>query len=364
MRMQVGSPAAKVSSPPFGTVVVMHRLYFPLRTSVELFPDPESVDAVTRVKEAAILYDEVYIETGLFEASITSGGSFQTWLPHEHLTPEHLAQSRRLPPPGAGFAVSMGIEETPGEPASTMHPILGGPLSVAYAAEFHRGIIDELAKDQPEWVKFVAVPDDELNQSDLARLISKLNFEMLDDAAFMPDAEHFVRDFVYKMFHRDAVVAAYIGAAFNVTSLFAPMLERSGASLDRAGESALAVLVPNLAHLPWEAVLEYRDHAGSVEAREKLRIYDQRAAATDPEDLAALQLHVFQDITTDLLAAIRELQGSAAQRFGEEAAKTAVSFIPVAGPFLGPGASLLELLRDVLQERQSWHAALMKLRSD
>ena len=39
-------------------------IYFPLRTSVEFFRDPSSLAAVTRVKEAAILYDEVVVVEG------------------------------------------------------------------------------------------------------------------------------------------------------------------------------------------------------------------------------------------------------------------------------------------------------------
>jgi hypothetical protein len=51
-------------------------IIFPLRTSVELFRDPMSVIAPTRAKEAAILYDELVFEAGLYEIGITEQGSF------------------------------------------------------------------------------------------------------------------------------------------------------------------------------------------------------------------------------------------------------------------------------------------------
>jgi hypothetical protein len=37
-------------------------IFFPLRASVELFVDRQSPAAPTRVKEAAVLYDQVYLE--------------------------------------------------------------------------------------------------------------------------------------------------------------------------------------------------------------------------------------------------------------------------------------------------------------
>ena len=49
----------------------MSRAYFPLRSSVELFTDPTSPEPVVQAKHAAILYDEIAFEIGMFEASIT-----------------------------------------------------------------------------------------------------------------------------------------------------------------------------------------------------------------------------------------------------------------------------------------------------
>lgn len=57
------------------------RIYFPLKSSVELFNDRETPEAVTRVKQAAILYDEVVIEDGLFTAAIPEHGGNSWWKP-------------------------------------------------------------------------------------------------------------------------------------------------------------------------------------------------------------------------------------------------------------------------------------------
>ena len=55
--------------------------YFPLRSSVELFRDPASPQPVSRAKHAAILYDLVVFEQGLFEQTIGQRGASGIHLP-------------------------------------------------------------------------------------------------------------------------------------------------------------------------------------------------------------------------------------------------------------------------------------------
>ena len=51
------------------------KMLFPLRTGVELFADPGMPEAGARAKQAAVLYDEVVFETGLYEVSIAETGT-------------------------------------------------------------------------------------------------------------------------------------------------------------------------------------------------------------------------------------------------------------------------------------------------
>jgi len=76
---------------------------------------------------------------------------------------------------------------------------------------------------------------------------------------------------VIKSFNQDSVAAALIGAAFNPTTLFAPVAQRRALAAPRDGREALSVVVPNVEALPWETVLEFREHPGSGEARAMLR---------------------------------------------------------------------------------------------
>ncbi|HEX2103083.1 MAG TPA: hypothetical protein VHF51_05495 [Solirubrobacteraceae bacterium] len=58
-------------------------IFFPLRSSVELFDDPRSPTAVVRAKDAACLYDRVIFESGLLDVTIASNGSMPWWYPKE-----------------------------------------------------------------------------------------------------------------------------------------------------------------------------------------------------------------------------------------------------------------------------------------
>jgi len=67
------------------------------------------------------------------------------------------------------------------------------------------------------------------------------------------------------------------------------LIERQRGERDRvlSGQHALEIAVPNLVVLPWEAVVEFRNHAGSAEARAMLREFGQKAATEYLEDAEA-----------------------------------------------------------------------------
>jgi hypothetical protein len=59
----------------------MTRCFFPLRTSVEWFDNPESPAIEGRIKQAAVLYDELLFEDGMVEIDITDHGAIHGWRP-------------------------------------------------------------------------------------------------------------------------------------------------------------------------------------------------------------------------------------------------------------------------------------------
>ena len=131
------------------------KLFFPLRSAVELFVDPRSPDVVTKAKEAAILYDEVTFEVGMLDVSITPNGSTSFWNPPEAMTPELLDRSRRIDAVGSPMTLAIGRQDEAGVPAEEMHVFVEGQVSHRFLAEFHTGILDDLAPFEPDWVRTI-----------------------------------------------------------------------------------------------------------------------------------------------------------------------------------------------------------------
>jgi len=258
----------------------------------------------------------------------------------------------------------MGVQPARGVPASpeSMRPFLSGSITASYAAEWHSDVIEELGKLRPEWAAYVILEDHGETIRGLSEPI-KATERVVLDIVREAGMEPWTGGFAAKALARDSVVAANMGAAFSVTSLFEPLVLGLNADPDPAGRTALGILVPEVGNLPWEAVAEYRQHPGGEDARGKLREFEERALASDPDDPLEFQAEVFRSITNDLFAAISELQGSVVKDLAAEAAKTGISFIPVVGPALGPGVSLAQAIGEHLQEQRTWYAALMKLRN-
>jgi hypothetical protein len=350
-------------------------IFFPLHTSVELFEDRTSPAAVVRAKEAALLYDRLIFETGMLDVTISSEGSFIFWNPPDALTPAMRERTRQVIPLGEPVAFMMGKEPEFGvsPPPEEMHVMSHGELAAQYIAEFHTGVLDELAQFTPDWVTTVPgsgrdipfpsefgpmIPDG----SPVPRMIGQMNFRDLDDHSLAPGANDFVRSYVYKAFNRDAVVAATHRSSLSVTPLFRPMVERRGIRPESSGASALAIMVPNVGGLPWEAVIEFHDHPGGQEARAKLREFDELAAQGDAEAANAYLLAVGQEVTNMLFQVIEDQRKGLPEQMAEEAIKTAVSLVPVVGPVVEFAASTADSVVDFRRFNRSWIAALMELR--
>jgi hypothetical protein len=319
---------------------------------------------LTRGKEAAVLYDEVIFEAGVYDYSATDEGSFEHYRPPGGFTPEDLAETRIIPEPRTGMQVSLAFEAEPGEPAppEELRSFISGTLSAYYVAEFETGILEELRKLDVPWAAAFVAQDDQLRENGLDQIIRDYAHERQRDESWSDPDSRILRTFVAKAFARDAVVASSLGAAFNITSLFQPLLESSSTRPVLVGQRALAVLVPNVRDLRWEEIAEFREHPGSVEARAKLAEAEQRVAASEPDDPLEFQQRLYSAISDDLFAAIKETQGKDSTTVGKEVAKTAIGFIPVVGPIAGTAASAADLVWKERTERRHWTAALMKLR--
>jgi hypothetical protein len=104
--------------------------------------------------------------------------------------------------------------------------------------------------------------------------------------------------------------------------------------------------------------LEFRDHPGSREARERLREFDQAALESGPEDLGELRLRVGQEIARDFQQAFQDSKPSLGIEGVRQAMQTGVSTIV---PVAGPAAGMMETAWEARKHRRSWRTALMQL---
>lgn len=342
----------------------MRRIFFPLKTGVELFEDRASPEAVTRAKEAAVLYDEVIFEDGLYDATITPDGSTNFWVPPSQMSPELLRDTRRPVRVGSPMTLAVGAESEPGKPAERMAVVFQGEVSARYVSEFYSGIIQDLAKFEPPWARKVVIGGSETAAAlgaEAHETIRQLNFSDLGDKDLLPETESFLRSFIYQSFNRDCVLAAALGASFSVTPLFAPMVTRRGIQADLAGSEALSIVVPNLASVPWEAVIEYRDHPGSEDARGRLREFERLAQEEEPEDAYEFLRKVSQQVSRAYRGGVEDLAPSLPEDLAKEVLLTAVSAVSVIGPVLEKMTSIGGAAVEARDFNRSWVAALMKI---
>lgn len=345
----------------------MRRILFPLRSAVELFSDPRSPGAVTKAKEAAVLYDELIFEMGLLDVSITPSGGPSFWIPPEGITPELRDRSRMIEAVGSPMTLAIGEEEEPGVPAKGMHVFVEGEVSNAYLAEFHTGILDDLAVFEPDWVRTIDIGGEKQPGSvgdPIYEEIRRQNFADFTDKELMPNVERFLRAFLYESFNRDATVAAALEASFTGTPLFAPMIARGGAEHELAGSEAVSVVVGDIGALPWEAVVEFRDHEGSREARDRLREFERLAIESDPRDAYEFMKRVGHEVNRGFRAAIEELAPNLPEELAKQVLLNGVATVSVVG---APVAAIAGAASTVSASRafnRSWIAAVMVLTGD
>lgn len=336
------------------------QLFFPLRTGVELFEDRTSPAAVARAKQASILYDELIFEDGLYEVSITPQGSSGWWTPPGWLTDEHLEQSRRVQPSGTTFTFSMGPQ---GEEQMTQ--FINAPLTVDYASEYHTGILDDLQSRGVDWIKQVSTGDRLPKSTAEGKLAHERELRDRFDHDLLSELrpnETFLRRWIIENFHRDSVLSAAQGASFSLTSLFVPMLEHHGLKPTTGGQTALQVVVPDLSSLPWDGIIEFRNHAGSEEARTMLRTFDEKASQEEPGDALAYFSRVSQQVNDAVFAAYDDLRPSWPRSISEQVSAFVVSLDPNLGPLVSSTLTGAGLLRDRFKYRNSWVSAVMVLK--
>jgi hypothetical protein len=333
------------------------RLLFPLRTSVELFSDPCSPSATVRAKHGAVLYDEIIFEPGAYDVTMTPTGSSDQWRPAEQLTDDELLACRQIHETGTSFSFAVGRQPAKGVPAppSAMRTLIQGEITRHYVAEWE-SVMRALAPLKPAWARRLPLSKADIRAAGLEKEISRRDFACLAERLQL-DQDGPIRDWTFKSFNRDTVIAEYLDATVNVTSQFLPVFEQAGVAVEPPGGQALEIFAPNLGEVPWEAVCEFREHAGCQEARAKLREFEQRALDAEPADGKAFVLRLSQEINRDFMLAFQDTKPQLGVEVARQALLTVVSVVPVVPPM----ANLMETALHKREHQRDWRTALMKL---
>src|SRR4051794_11789927 len=107
------------------------KLFFPLRTSVELFRDAETPAAHARAKQGAVLFDELLFEEGIYDVTMAGGGLWSTIRSAGALDDDALRAARVIAETGEEMTVSFGVQPARGVPAepSAMRTFIQGAIT-------------------------------------------------------------------------------------------------------------------------------------------------------------------------------------------------------------------------------------------
>jgi hypothetical protein len=306
-----------------------------------LFDDPTSPQIESRIKQAAVLYDDLLFERGMYEATATTDHLIEHVHAPENVTDDQIARANRRDPRAHALRTVIEIDHP------DIPPIVSeGRITAQYAAEFEFSLVSRLTDFNDGWVTLLDIAD------------LKRNAFIADPPPPRPspsdDGENrWVDTFAVVAFQRDLAAATFLGADFSISPLFA---QAAGRLTQTSPGDTLTYLFPYVGQCSWEQIAEFRAHDAAQHARTLLWDWHDRAQQHGPEAAAsALQ---------------RELQMAALElrdrfSFISHATEVAVSILvpsPV-GPLLGKGVAMLRERTQREPRHRSPAAALMKLQS-
>ena len=113
-------------------------------------------------------------------------------------------------------------------------------------------------------------------------VIGELNFQHGFDKSLMPDDDHWLRDYIVKLFNRDSVLMQRKALRSPSHRCLTQWSSVAVFVSDAAGAEALAFLAPTSRGFGGKRRSEYREHPASQAARETLREFHSRAATRKP----------------------------------------------------------------------------------
>lgn len=381
----------------------LSRALFSLPIGIETVGDGIGLQAVARAKQASVLFDEIVVESGLRVVEIGSAGVAGVMQqPPSGLSAALLHTARNLTE-GTKYGIAVAATESGVEiHFGTDLPRIEGARYIEkevvarYLCEYHTGLLEELASLGANWVQVISIersPGEELKVIDerleqlsgdgpntlssaieltpeQARQLSATLNSALDEitadtepelpSAVMPQEAMLATDLAEGVSLGDK-----LGATPALSSTFAEVAADRGVPIGLPGAESLGFIVPNFSVLPWEAVAEFRDHAGALEARVKLREFEAEAAANERDQSAAFVRATARAVSDGLMGAVKDLAPSLPNDLRSPLLGTAVGFVPIVGQYASLAISMGDMIAAIREHERfegSWLAAVFELR--
>jgi hypothetical protein len=327
--------------------------FFPLRTNAEFFALPQGyLSLLGRIKQASILYDSLLFEGGIYMATVGERGSVDMWIPPKDVTEEQLGVEFK----STGGEHYLRIRPTGSDQG---HVLLSGSVERRFRSEFH-SILTELEADYLPWIKMQTFS----LSAEGKKLVERLRREDEENRDLaLPEGSRRLQGKILANLNHDLVLIASLQTAASIDPLYAPLLRQKTLGRRRVqsapGFLALQVAIPNFATLPWETIVEVREHSALAEFREKMISIELMAKSALPEgETEDLRYQVSQTITRELLREIAHLRPNLGEVAGDVILDLVLGLLP------GPASATVTAFRGVMEvvgARQSWITAFLKL---
>lgn len=337
--------------------------WFPLRSNIGYFETTgPALDLESRVKQMAMLCDQLYFEPGMLDVTISDAGATEFWTPPSQLDEEDIRQRRQAAEVGAPVGLWIGVQPAQGVPAppEAMRQIMGGKLARSFVAEYHLLARDSGLQDM-SWAEFVFPTDEaEAEAAATARTLDSRGF--IEKRAMPALSENqWLDDRLRKGLNKDIARAAAMGLPAILDHLHQPILEwrasqgTPGMQLEPVpGATALHLWAPNFTTLTWKQIIALHDHDAIGDFRQKLVEAEQTVSGL-PEDERELAL---KDIGYQ--AALDALRSRSAQ-WRDLGAELVVGSIVDLVPYGGLIYSALTGGAEVQKQKSEWTTILLEL---
>lgn len=327
--------------------------FFPLRTNVEYFASPGGfLTLERRIKQAALLYDVLMFEGGMYIATIGETGSVDLWKPD--VTDEELSEP--VKPTGGDYYFAVG----PGG-STQRHVLQSGPVERRFRSEF-QSFVKRLGPRTPEWVQVKTYDPTPEAKNSINQLTEQ---DLKNPEMVIPEAGRWLQSKIISNLNHDLLLIQHLKCAASMDPLHIPLLPKKMTGLKPAsGFLATEVLVPDFSKLSWEVIAEIRKQKAVEEFRRRVRQVEDLARVLLPDgDQKDLSHQVSQLMTDELLGEVNNLM----PKTGSTVRNILINLISGVLPYhMGTiptvGASIVDIVK-LRKAKDSWVTVFMRLRT-